>query len=284
MTVDRNIKKKMCVVGDETVGKTSLIRRFVVDRFDDKYIATIGTKTSKKTLTIKGDNVNVNLKLMIWDILGQKKFSKLKESAFKGTNGAFVVLDLTRRETLYSFDSWLLPLQKVAGEIPIVVLANKNDLKTEFGKDEIEKLVKEYGFPYYLTSAKTGENVGEAFRVMGKMMIKARTAVRKEPHLEMAKSVEMGIETETDLHKQFTALEVEDMIMARYCNLLDDPDLAMAIIRVQFKRIGVDFKNPTVEGLAGIVDYLIDAASDHVEASRLEKERKTYANLIRRIN
>ena len=128
MTKERNLKKKLCVVGDEAVGKTSLIRRFVVDKFDDKYIVTIGTKTSKKTLSIRSDDSNINLNLMIWDILGQRQFSRLKESAFRGTNGAFIVLDLTRRETLYSFDSWLQSLQNVAGEIPVVVLANKSDL------------------------------------------------------------------------------------------------------------------------------------------------------------
>lgn len=281
MTGDRNIKKKMCVVGDETVGKTSLIRRFVVDRFDDKYIATIGTKTSKKTLTIKGDNVNVNLKLMIWDILGQSHFDQLKKSAYKGANGAFIVLDLTRRETLHSFESWVSSLQKVAGKIPMVVLANKNDLQTEYGKEELEKIVKDYGFPYCLTSAKTGKNVNQAFHILGKVMIETLTGAKSGVSPEKAKEVQW--EEETGQEGKLSALEVEDMIMARYCNLLEDTEFAMAIIRVQFKRVGLDFKCPTPEGLAKVVDYLIDAVSNQVDASRLEKEKIAYTHLIRRI-
>ncbi|UCE74880.1 MAG: GTP-binding protein [Methanomassiliicoccales archaeon] len=274
----KNIIKKMCVIGEEAVGKTSLIRRFVVDKFDDKYIATIGTKSSKKTLIIKDDNVNVNLTMIIWDVLGQKKFAELKKSAFKGSNGAFIVLDLTRRETLYSFDEWLSSLFEVAGDIPVVILANKNDLKSEYGKDEINRLVKRYDFPFYLTSAKTGENVNQAFHKLGKMMID--TGSKKiEPELKDSKP--SAIKTESG--KALSALDVEDIIMARYCDLLEDTDFAMAIIREQFKRAGVNFKYPTVEGLEKVVDYLIKAASDRVEAARLAREERAYTNLIKMI-
>ena len=279
----KDVMKKMVVIGEAGVGKTSLIRRFVVDKFDDKYIVTIGTKTSKKILTLKDGGTHVNLKLIIWDILGQRSFPKLKESAYKGSNGAFVVLDLSRRQTLESFETWLLQLYKVAGEIPVIILANKNDLGSEFGKDEIEKLVKDYGFPFYLTSARTGRNVNEAFYTMGKMMLKLRTGMKIGPHLEKAMAIETETSVEIDPNRKLTALEVEDIIMARYCDLLEDPDFAMAIIRKQFKKAEVDFKYPTPEGLSKVLDYLINAASDQVEAIRLKNEERTLANLIRRI-
>ncbi len=279
----KDVMKKMVVIGEAGVGKTSLIRKFVVDKFDDKYIVTIGTKTSKKILTLKDGGTHVNLKLIIWDILGQRSFPKLKESAYKGSNGAFVVLDLTRRQTLESFETWLLQLYKVAGEIPVIILANKNDLGSEFGKDEIEKLVKDYGFPFYLTSARTGRNVNEAFYTIGKMMLKLWTGVKIGPHLEKAMAIETETSVEIDPNRKLTALEVEDIIMARYCDLLEDPDYAMAIIRKQFKKAEVDFKYPTPEGLSKVLDYLINAASDQVEAIRLKNEERTLANLIRRI-
>ena len=283
MTEVKDMMKKMVVIGEAGVGKTSLIRRFVVDKFDDKYIVTIGTKTSKKILTLKDGGVNVNLKLIIWDILGQRSFPKLKESAYKGSNGAFVVLDLTRRETLDSFETWLSQLYKVAGEIPVIVLANKNDLTAEYGKEEIENIVEDYGFPFYLTSAKTGKNVNEAFYTLGKMMFKPWTNAKIGPKLEKSRILEKEVCIEIDPDKPLTALEVEDIMMARYCDLLEDPDYAMAIIREQFKKAEVDFKYPTAEGLTKILDYLIDAASDQVEASRLKNEERTLANLIRRI-
>ena len=189
----------------------------MVYKFDDKYIATIGTKTSKKTLTMRDDAINVNLKLIIWDILGQRSFDELKKSAYKGASGAFIVLDLTRLETLHSFESWLSSFYEVTGEIPVVVLANKCDLEQKFGKDEIEKLVNEYGFPYYLTSAKTGENVNEGFYALGRMMIKSWKEKRIEQDLEMPEKIESKLEIEIEPDKRFTALEVEDIIMTRYC-------------------------------------------------------------------
>jgi len=279
----KDIMKKMCVIGDGGVGKTSLIRRFVIDKFDDKYIATIGTKTSRKTMLIKDDGAKLNLTLIIWDLLGQRNFTRINKTAYRGANGAFIVLDLSRMETLYSFESWLISLHKVAGDIPIIVLANKNDLKAEFGKDEIETLIGDYGFPFCLTSAKTGENVNEAFYSLGNMMLKYWANRKIGPQLGISKVFENELGVELDPSKKLTVLEVEDIIMTRYCDLLEDLDYAMAIIREQFKRADVDFKYPTPEGLAKVVGYLIDAASDQIEPTRLKNEESTYSNLIRRI-
>ncbi len=279
----KDITKKMCVIGDGGVGKTSLIRRFVIDKFDDKYITTIGTKTSRKTMIIKENGTKLNLTLIIWDILGQRNFTRINKTAYRGANGAFIVLDLSRRATLYSFESWLISLHNVAGDIPITLLANKNDLKAEFGEDEIETLVKDYGFPYYLTSAKTGKNVNEAFYSLGQMMLKSWADRKIGPQVELSKVLDKEKCIEIDPNKKLTVQEAEDIIMTRYCSLLEDLDFAMAIIREQFKRADVDFKYPTPEGLAKVVGYLIDAASDQVEPSRLKNEESAYSNLIRRI-
>jgi small GTP-binding protein len=284
MTEVSEIIRKMCVIGDTSVGKTSLIRRFVVDKFDDKYIVTIGTKTSKKTLIFRGEDANVSLKLIIWDILGQSHFEMVKESAFKGANGAFIVIDLTRRDTLQSVNKWLSSLYHVMPGVPVVVLANKNDLKAEFRIDEIEELLKDYSFPYFLTSAKTGENVDEAFYTLGKMILKDWKYEGEQPQSRKPEPTTEFIEGQAGEERRLTAIDVEDIIMARYCELLEDPEFAMAIIREQFKRANVDFRNPTPQGLKSVADYIINAASDIVESNRLEKERRAYSNLIRMIN
>lgn len=279
MTKTKNIIKKVCVLGEEAVGKTSLIRRFIVEKFDDKYIATIGTKSSKKTMSINSGDLNVNLTMIIWDILGQKKFSELKRSAYKGANAAFIVLDLTRLETLYTFEEWLSSLYEVAPDIPVAVLANKNDLEAHFGAEEIKQVIGEHNFPYYLTSAKTGTNVNHAFYTLGNMMLKAKNRMPIKSENEKSLSPDICIEP----GEKLSALDVEDIIMTRYCELLEDQDFAMAIIREQFKRAGIDFKHPTIEGLERVVDYLIKAASDHVEAARLTKEGKNFNHLIKMI-
>jgi small GTP-binding protein len=220
MTEFKEMMKKMCVIGEAAAGKTSLIRRFVVDKFDDKYIVTIGTKTSKKILSIRDGNVNVSLKLMIWDILGQSHFDKLKESAFKGSNGAFIVLDLTRKETLQAFDKWLESLYNIVPNIPVIVLANKNDLEPKFTKEEIEESLNKYGFPYFLTSAKTGENVDNAFYTIGKMMIDGWKCNEIQPKAAAAEALDDAISEGVALERKLTAIDVEEgTIQKSQCGL-----------------------------------------------------------------
>ena len=281
MTEVREMMKKMCVIGDAAVGKTSLIKRFVVGDFDDRYIETIGTKTTAKHLDIRRGDETTYLKLQIWDILGTKGHARIQKKAYKGADGAFLVVDLTRRESLYSFDLWLHSLYEVTGEIPVVVLANKNDLKTDFEPDRIKELADDYGFPYFFTSAKTGKNVNDAFNVVGEMMVKTWAGVKKRPRLDILKIMSMRLEKEAT--GNLTAVEVEDMIMESYCELLQDTDLAMGLFRQQVQRADIDFMNPTEQELARIVDCLISAASDRVDSSRLRKERKAYTDLIDRI-
>src|SRR5207249_1578112 len=98
------IKRKILLLGDASVGKTSLIRRFVVDKFSDDYITTIGTKVTKKDLRFDQGNRTVDLSMMIWDVLGQKGYKGIQESAFRGARGVILVFDLTRPETKASFD------------------------------------------------------------------------------------------------------------------------------------------------------------------------------------
>ena len=164
----------------------------------------------------------------------------------------------------------------------MVILANKNDIKAEIGRDGIEKVAVDYGFPYYLTSAKTGENVNDAFLTLGKLMITPWAGKKIVPQLEESMALEREMEPEMEPGRKLSIYEVEDIIMARYCDLLEDPDFAMAVVREQFKRADVNFMAPTVQGLKKVVDYLINAASGHVENTRLEDERKAYRNLIKR--
>ena len=95
-----SLKVKICLVGDSAVGKTSLIRRYVMDIFDDKYLSTLGTKVSKKQVIIKNEDREVAFTFSIWDVLGQKDFKKIQNLAFRGSKGAMLVCDLTRKDTL----------------------------------------------------------------------------------------------------------------------------------------------------------------------------------------
>src|SRR5213592_2010376 len=138
--VDDRIKRKILLLGDGAVGKTSLIRRFVVDKFSDDYITTIGTKVTKRDLRLELGNRTVDLSLMIWDVLGQKGYKGIQESAFRGARGVILVFDVTRPETFESFDEYWIPrVRAVAGPIPMVVVGNKVDLVER--REEAEKEV-----------------------------------------------------------------------------------------------------------------------------------------------
>ena len=101
-------RAKVWLLGDPAVGTTSMIRKYVLDKFVDKYIATVGTKVTKKIVTLtKGPERTIQLTLMIWDILGQRRFSKLHASFYNGARGIIVVSDLTRPETFKSMAEWV---------------------------------------------------------------------------------------------------------------------------------------------------------------------------------
>ncbi len=202
---------KVVLIGDGAVGKTSLVRRFVDQKFDDDYITTIGVNVKKKVIP------EFRTILSIWDIFGQKSLApQLHSKYYQGAKGALIVFDITRKNTLDNLDDWINDLYKVTGPIPVYILANKVDLITDFQKEMgislnrstqkrfhqymvdrhyVESLYlkepeyqpvtsdiirKWYGARKkrnkklsgcHLTSAKTGKNVENAFRYLTKTLL-----------------------------------------------------------------------------------------------------------------
>ena len=179
METTKRMKIKTCLVGEAAVGKTSLIRRFVHDDFNDKYIQTLGTKVSKVDIRVLNpeDGSNIQVDMTIWDIMGQKGFRELlKEAYFYGAKGVLAVCDSTRRTTLDEIDDWIEGVYGVTGRIPIVLLANKVDLgpKVEVNEEQLRQVAKAYNSPFYFTSAKTGENVVNAFQQLANLAVQGR--------------------------------------------------------------------------------------------------------------
>ncbi len=182
----KRMKVKVCLVGEAAVGKTSLIRRFVLDNFDDKYIQTLGTKVSKKEINAGGVDPSGNLKIdmTIWDIMGQKGFRELlKEAYFYGAKGILAVCDATRKKTLEDLDDWIEGVYSVTGKIPIEFLANKVDLKeqVQVSEDDMIQAAKAYDSPFHFTSAKTGTSVELAFQSLAERIAKERYARKLVP-------------------------------------------------------------------------------------------------------
>jgi small GTP-binding protein len=155
---------KLILTGDYNVGKTSLIRRFVENDFKEDYISTIGVEISKKAIEL---DEQTKIDFVIWDIGGQSlSMTPYRHRFYEGASAAFIVIDRTRKNTLESIEKWYKEINESQHRnIPIVIVANKSDLKQEImvNEEEIKVIAKKFGFHHITTSARTGENVNEAF-------------------------------------------------------------------------------------------------------------------------
>ena len=156
--------QKLILAGDYQVGKTSLIKKFVQNSFQEDYISTIGVEISKKNIDLSSET---QIQFIIWDIGGQKQeMQPFRKRFFSGANAAFIVVDRTRPSTLENFKFWNKSIKEIVKvNIPTVIIGNKSDLIDDIVVSEfnIKKIADEYGYRYLLTSAKTGENVDDAF-------------------------------------------------------------------------------------------------------------------------
>jgi small GTP-binding protein len=174
-TESRTYKFKICLVGEEAVGKTSLIHRFVSGAFDESYIRTLGAVVSKKTVnlgTMEGRPVQVDM--MILDIMGKRTFLQLfKEAYFHGAKGILAVFDVTRKASLRDLAMWIDGVRESVGPIPVYALGNKVDLKDrrETTEEEAIQALEPYECPILYTSAKTGVNVEQSFQGLAKTIV-----------------------------------------------------------------------------------------------------------------
>ena len=167
------ISRKICLIGDFSVGKTSLIRQFVDKQFSDEYLSTVGVKMSRKMVALSQKPQEIQL--IIWDIEGSNKFKGIAPSYFQGAKGAVIVGDITRQETLDHLGGHIQSFLAVNPKSYIVIALNKSDL---IEAEYLEKLRKLYLFSdnayvlaTYFTSAKTGNNVDEIFQKLSQSLL-----------------------------------------------------------------------------------------------------------------
>lgn len=176
--------KKVCLIGDPGVGKTSLIRRYVLDLFDDTYLTTIGAKVTNKVMSIDlpERDLHINLSLMIWDVAGHKEYKLFHEMYLKGMEGVFAVADLTRNNTFDGLKAAIQMADRTAVNIPMIFLMNKCDLAELSSSDlkDIRTLASQRDIPVLATSAKTGMNVELAFSQMSRMVVEAWSRTRNK--------------------------------------------------------------------------------------------------------
>ena len=165
-------KCQLLIIGDSTVGKTSILSRFANGIFNSNYLATVGLDSFTKDEII--DDKTVRIK--IWDTAGQERYKSLTKGFFRNAEGVMLVYDVTNSETYENLKFWLQSIKNNTspdmGEIPIILIGNKIDCEDrEVKVEEAENFWKEQGYPYFETSAKTGENIDNTIKYLVKKVI-----------------------------------------------------------------------------------------------------------------
>lgn len=171
---------KIILLGDFRVGKTSIRRNYMGNVFSEEYIMTIGAGYASKTLEL---DENTTLKLQIWDLAGQSGFEKLLQRYIAGSSALFLIFDITNKTSFENLDNWLdqFYIEPKHKKLPIILIGNKIDLE-EFAVTEndiienIKRIRQKYDIAdsymnYILTSAKTGQNIESAFRMVAKQIV-----------------------------------------------------------------------------------------------------------------
>ena len=176
--VREDYKLKVVIVGDSGVGKSNLIKRFTVNEFLPNSQATVGVEFLSKSYKIN-DKI---FKIEMWDTAGQERYKSITSAYYKGAKGALLVYDVTSAQSFENIDKWYNEIkEKTNKDIKLILIGNKIDLKESKVVDTDNALVKAktWGIPLMETSAKSAQNVKEAFHDL-----------LKEMYLEMNKNLQ----------------------------------------------------------------------------------------------
>jgi Ras-related protein Rab-6A len=163
--INTHILKKFKIVflGDQGVGKTSIIKRFIFDNFDENNSATIGVDLISKNITVDNKTVRLNL----WDTAGQERFRCLIPGYIRDSNVAIAVYDITRKDTFNSLQGWINDVKSQREDDVLLAIAGcKSDLdaKREVSTEEAKKFADEHKALFSEVSAKTGSNISNMFQ------------------------------------------------------------------------------------------------------------------------
>ena len=156
---------KVILIGDSAVGKTNIMSKYLKNQFMEDSKATVGVEFGSKLFNINGHNI----KAQIWDTAGQEKYKAITGAYYKGSKGAFVVYDITKKDTFDSVDKWIHDLKSTGDpKMTIMIIGNKLDLehKREVLKEQGEEKARSFGCAFLETSAFSGDNIEKGFEMM----------------------------------------------------------------------------------------------------------------------
>ena len=172
---EKSLHFKFLLLGEDSIGKSSIIERYINNSFKDSYLATIGMDIRKKRLEINSYDIDI----IIYDTAGQERFRSLTKMFYKGSDGILLGFDLTNKKTFDQLGYWINQIEANKSTdypLSIVLFGNKYDRKEviEIKEDDIQSMKKKYNIEYFSTSAKDGINVQNAFEYLVKKTIKDR--------------------------------------------------------------------------------------------------------------
>ena len=159
---------KVILLGDVSVGKTSILNRFMEKKYEEDYQCTINISSQKKTLIL----FNLVVELNIWDTCGEERFKSLSRQFYKNANGIVLNYDINNRKSFESLNNWLNDIKEYANKnVSIIIVGNKNDLERNVSKEELINFCEKYDFPFVEVSAKNAVNIDLIFEKLSKNMI-----------------------------------------------------------------------------------------------------------------
>lgn len=268
------MKKNVILLGDSAVGKTSLIRRYVLDQFDERYVTTVGSKVSKKEVEISSGNSKVRMVILIWDIIGQKEYELTQTLAMRNIDGALLVSDMTRIETLTGLrDYWVPKIREVRGDIPLIFLANKADMAEEkqFEIDDLEDLARETSAGgkakesthCYKTSAKTGDNIETSFKALAGALL---GSVGHAPDVQVQEIMKVS--------EANSLANVVDFIIADFAQQYGGMEVATPIVKHQMALAGLDPNNPTLEAVTKFIENMANVEKTFKPAEDVQTRKQ----------
>jgi Ras-related protein Rab-1A len=173
MSEDENdnneINLKILILGDSSVGKTSLLLQYADGYFPTIYVATIGIEYKVKKININGADIN----LQIWDTAGEERFRSITQNYMKGADGILYVFDITQKSSFDNLKTWIRQSEEITEGFKKIIVGNKSDLENErrIQKETVQKFCDERNIKGIEVSAKMGTKVSEAFETLAKLII-----------------------------------------------------------------------------------------------------------------
>ena len=187
---------KILTIGDGGVGKTSILRRYVENKFLKHHLSTIGIDFLSKTLKIKDKEI----KLKIWDTAGQERYRQITSHIYKDADGIILVFDVTSEESFNQITDWMEQIKNNVSkeEINLILIGNKCDLADRMvEKERGEEMAKNLKIKYFETSALTGQGINEAFEELAKQIFK-----NKNPNENISRNISISYDKSEDALKK----------------------------------------------------------------------------------